>query len=114
MGAAAIERDLPQRRGAAAGGLRSRNPWNLNLVQTASRIDKTFWDWDGDTGFEGKSSRASDLRDAISRVLDRNGMKCCTEILCHQLDHFTKALVRVDASSKQDFFLPCLNQAALK
>src|SRR5436190_15595131 len=113
MGAAAIERDLPQRRGAAVGGLRSRNPWNIDLVQTPSRIDKAFWDWDGDTGFEGKSSRASDLRAAISRVLYRNGMKCCTVIFCDQLNHFSKALVRGNASSNQDFFLPCRNKAAL-
>src|SRR6266516_4695102 len=113
MGAAAIERDLPQRRGAAVGGLRSRNPWNIDLVQTPPWIDKAFWDWDGDTGLEGKSSRASDLRAAISRVLDRNGMKCCSVILCDQLDHFSKALVRGYASSKQDFHLPRSNQAAL-
>src|SRR5206468_2712366 len=88
MEAAAIERDLPPRRGAAVGGLRSRNPWNINLIQTPSRIDKAFWDGDSDAGFEGESSRASDLRAAISRVLYRNGMKCCSVILCDQLDHF--------------------------
>src|SRR5207249_2177521 len=95
------------------GSLRSRNPWNINLVQTPSRIDKAFWDGDSDTGFEGKSSRASDLRAAISRVLYRNGMKCCSVILCNQLNHFSKALVCGYASSKQDLFLPRLNQAAL-
>jgi hypothetical protein len=34
-------------------------------------------------------------------------------ILCHGSDHFSKALVRGDASSKEDLFLPGLNQAAL-
>src|SRR5438094_10403172 len=112
MEAAAIERDLPPRRGAAVGGLRSRNPWNINLIQTPSRLDKAFWDGDSDAGFEGESSRASDLRAAHSRGLYRNGLNGCSVSLCDELDHCSNGAVRGCTPSKQNFFLPRSTQAA--